>query len=428
MTITNTEVKARLLEELALPWLSSPDDEDAIGTRSIKRYWPGILEEDFDTARAFLRKWTSVKNYTNDSSAEAHTVTGPMVGGKAVLGTFVFAGVSAERISDEDQDEPVKIILMETLAKVADDTASSGSSGTGTSDSYKDDAFESDRMVQHSGQASALSDSLATAQVVGQIIAVGNKLDNATGLFKTQLNTKLAHIGETPDHVVTVRHDGLTISDRDVKHINPAISPPAWTAAPTVAVALNGIRIERSLNSFGGQAVSKKTLTQAEVALTEITWSVEEGTVYLKRFFGVTTTNLPARMETYLSKIATHHISGTPTFDAETGTWDVVLLAYPKPTSYSQSGGSTKVFDTTWTSFEWRQKQNSAGLVLTRREQYLCGIIQSKSETTTQAFINNKGNAEINALGKWGFRGTFKNLVALSEFQETETGVTLVPT
>jgi len=78
--MNNASVKELLAEHKAR--LRESADNDGFDTDVLTCYWPEINRADLDACILFLKKWTGVVNYTNDSSAAADTVVAPLTGTK----------------------------------------------------------------------------------------------------------------------------------------------------------------------------------------------------------------------------------------------------------------------------------------------------------------------------------------------------------
>lgn len=173
---TEAEIKAKLREEVAC--LLS-DKEDALGNRTVLRYWSGIEEAELDACRAFLRKYVSTIN-----ANAAATVANPLANGRILAGTFYGGEVAKEEEEDRDQTSARRFRLVQELILPKDESACGGTGATTRADSYRETAFETESAENRTAQTSAIYNAVG-AFVAGAIVTIRNSLERS-GLYRTQ--------------------------------------------------------------------------------------------------------------------------------------------------------------------------------------------------------------------------------------------------
>jgi hypothetical protein len=396
--MTNAEVKARLLEEKAILHPEG-DTQDPAGNRILKRYWPGLLEEEIDIARAFILKWTSVKNYTSDTSPAAATVSDPMVNGRKIAGTFRGGPVTKELMEELDQRSPARWKLSQQLGQFADMTAS----GDGQSDSVTRDAFVTTRTQERTGQVVPLPDSAATPQTPGKIVGVANQKDK-WGLYQTRKTTEEseAHAPVGGSKTITAFDVEETVEDENL------VSEPVLPSSQQDGIIQS---IGKRLNRFLRWEKTARTVTGKKVQDSG-SFVTSDGTTY----WWVGRNCTQAEVDTVKALVGLtdtgYSISGLPERRNKFNLFDYEIVKSPYR---GGGGGGVKAFEETWTHYEL-QTDDEGGRVRQRFLKYTCGMKQTPDQTAARNFIHQKDNTNFGARGKWGFYAEYKQLEEIGEW------------
>ena len=283
-----------------------------------------------------------------------------------------------------------------------------------------DDAFTRRVEVFNSGVAdeSELEGELAERLGIQDLRVLERGLEKMPhkGRFRERIACEVPKEGLTPQHVVAKLHDGTTVERTMAQHEDPN-NLPAWAQPPQQKPAVGfGVSISRRRNRFGGLTVEREDTSTEETRIPATgAYVIEDvdGPSYYLPMFNVKPEDLQARLGLFDAYKTTHNIQGYPQFRRETGTFDVMLIATPKPGRVGGGSGAAQAYQVTYTSKTYETVYEAD-----TREVYVIEStwtvyeIQSPSLTTVRNYLNdNAGTSNITPLGTWGFRGESRVLV-----------------
>jgi hypothetical protein len=400
--MTFAEIRARLAEEQAV--LLS-DEADVTGGRRVRRFWPGLLEEEIDLGRSFLLKWTSVKNFVNADSAAAATVGDPRANGRVLSGTFRGGDVAKELMEELEQGAPTRFRLVQELFQVADLSAT----GDGVSDSVEEDAFATTRGEARTGQAAALADELATPQTAGTVVAVENAKDK-DGVFRTRKQTRTAR-------AQAAAGASKTISAFDTEATVEGENIVAEPDLPTSQTVGKIVSLRKRLNAF----LRWSKVEQTRVATRrewETSYPVFGGTVVVANGRNCTAAEAAAKLAELTAQDPVAVLPVVRMYSLN----DYLLYDYTivkEPGGGRGGGGGEKEIDVEWDDVERVERSFRDPITNVTTSQYALlkykrGVKQHKSETILKAWLATCGTAGAGGatsfapLGRWGFRGEYK--------------------
>jgi len=236
------------------------------------------------------------------------------------------------------------------------------------------------------------------------------------GKWDRARTTDVAKLGETPEHVVSIRHDGVKQTARSAAHMDPG-DLEDWASDPSGRTVGTGVTVRKQANRYGGVSVEREEVNTEEVwvparmgsTIRPIANTDRNGISYEQFAFGVTPANLQAAISLFenfnpgsgtpgsVALKASHNLQISPDFSPFTGTFNLRMTASPPA---ARGGGS----DEAYYEIEWTGREYIGSI----EYHFTYGFKTAGAASTIRSFVHSQGYARMGRLHGGGFWGSYR--------------------